>query len=109
VTVVASVVHDSDTTGGNEMRAETEQGVIGDDIEHEHIHTALTHMHDHWHVSHEHKTGQIAGVFDHRSHHHIHEHNHAAIDHAHEGRDAESELRKHNEMAHTHDHERPTG
>lgn len=94
------------------MRAEpepgVEQGVIGD-AENEHIHAALTHMHDHYHVSHHHKTGQVAGVFDHRSHHHIHEHNHAAIDHAHKDRDAENELREHNEMAHTHDHERPIG
>lgn len=37
------------------------------------------------------------------------EHEHAAIDHAHKDRDPDSELREHNEMAHVHDHERPTG
>ncbi len=89
-------------------RVETEQGVIGDGA-HEHVHAPVIHMHDHYHVSHHHKSGEIGGVFDDRSHYHIHEHDHAAIDHAHKGRDPETELREHDEMAHTHDHERPTG
>jgi hypothetical protein len=89
-------------------RLETEQGVIGD-TEHEHIHPPVQHMHDHYHVSHHHKSGEIGGVFDHRSHYHIHEHNHAAIDHAHKGRDPETELKEHDEMAHIHDHEKPIG
>src|SRR5437762_712629 len=98
---MASALHDLRRKEGMQMRTDTEQGVIGEDIEHEHVHAALTHMHDHWHVSHEHKTGPVAGVFDHRSHHHIHEHNHAAIDHAHQDRKADRELSKHDDMAHT--------
>ncbi len=47
-------------------------------------------------------------AFDHRSHYQSHEHNHPVIVHAHRTRSTGSERREHDEMAHTHDHARPT-
>jgi Cd2+/Zn2+-exporting ATPase len=69
----------------------------------------VTHTHDHYHVSHHHKSGEVFGSFEHRAHYHSHEHNHAGLDHAHEGRDEDTERREHDETAHVHDHENPTG
>jgi len=83
----------------------TVQRVVGD-AEHEHVHPAVIHTHDHYHVSHHH-TGGMLGEFEHRSHYHSHEHNHAPIDHAHEDRSEDEERQEHDGMAHTHDHGSP--
>ena len=85
----------------------TPQRVVGDE-EHEHSHAPTVHTHDHWHVSHHH-TGGMLGEFEHRSHYHQHEHNHAPLVHAHGDRSESDERADHETMAHTHDHESPTG
>lgn len=83
-----------------------DQHVEGDE-QNEHMHPAITHTHDHYHVSHHHKSGELLGVFEHRSHYHSHEHNHARLVHAHSGHDVNDERNEHDEMAHTHDHTHP--
>jgi hypothetical protein len=85
-----------------------EQEVVGDE-RNAHGHPAVTHTHDHYHVSHQHKSGEMLGSFEHKATYHSHEHNHNAILHAHSGRDPETETHEHAQMAHTHDHEHPTG
>ncbi len=89
------------------MDVRTKQEVVGDKA-HEHRHPAEIHMHDHWHVTHEH-TGGPLGEFAHRSHYHSHEHNHSLLIHAHKDRYEADERRKHDSVAHVHDHADPTG
>ena len=89
-------------------QAHGDQHVVGD-TEHAHEHPAITHTHDHYHVSHHHKSGKVLGSFEHKATYHSHEHNHHGILHAHSGRDPETERDEHEQMAHIHDHEHPTG
>ena len=89
------------------MQSQTSQRVVGDE-KNEHHHPAVTHTHDHYPVSHHHKSGEVLGSFEHRARYHSHEHNHTALDHAHQGQDEKSERREHDEMAHVHDHADPT-
>src|SRR6266850_1266764 len=63
------------------VHATTRQEVVGDKAK-SHEHKGELHAHDHWHVTHHHKSGPL-GEFEHRSSYHQHEHNHAAIVHAH--------------------------
>ena len=83
------------------------QRVVGDE-ENEHVHGAVVHTHDHYHVAHHH-TGGVLGQFEHRTSYHEHEHNHAPLAHAHEDRSEEAERQDHDATAHMHDHEAPTG
>jgi len=83
------------------------QDVVGDKAKvHEHV--AEVHAHDHWHVTHHHKSGPM-GEFEHRSSYHQHEHNHAALVHAHDDRSEDEERSEHDSQAHMHDHNAPTG
>lgn len=79
----------------------------GHDEEYElHIHPAVVHSHDHYHVTHHHREGMLLGEWDHRTSWHTHEHNHSPLNHSHEyGR--EDEERDHEHEAHIHDHESP--
>src|SRR4051794_16026709 len=72
----------------------------------EHTHSAVSHTHDHYHVSHHHKDGML-NEWDHRTSWHTHEHNHAALTHSHDYDQAEEEER-HGKEAHVHDHEAPS-
>ena len=81
---------------------------VVNDVDSEHSHPAVVHAHDHYHVSHHH-TGGIMGEFTHRTSSHQHEHNHGPLVHAHKSRNEEDEALDHEETAHTHDHDAPTG
>jgi len=89
------------------MEQVVKQQVVGD-IEHEHTHPPIVHIHDHYHVSHHH-TGGMLGEFEHRAHYHQHEHNHAPLVHAHKDLSEDEERRDHDGTAHVHDHASPTG
>lgn len=85
----------------------TYQRTDGAGREPEHVHNAVVHTHDHYHVSHHHRSGVGAtvGDFEHRSFWHTHEHNHNALLHSHDySRDEEGE---HAKEAHIHDHADP--
>lgn len=69
-----------------------------------HMHEAVVHAHDHYHVSHYH--GGLVGEFKHRAFWHTHEHNHLAIEHGHDY-DLADEEREHGKEAHIHDHAAP--
>jgi len=68
----------------------------------EHTHPAVTHAHDHWHISHHVDGGEVS----HRTFWHSHEHNHSEITHSHDYRRAD-EARDHDKEAHIHDHAAP--
>jgi hypothetical protein len=87
--------------------AAAKQRVVGD-LEHEHTHDSVVHGHDHYHVSHHHRSHEIGEAFEHRSTYHSHEHNHSEMVHGHKDREPDTERREHDEMAHTHDHARPS-
>jgi len=70
----------------------------------EHTHPAVTHEHDHWHISH-HVTDD--GQVEHRVSWHTHPHNHAELTHSHDYAQ-EGEERDHAKEAHIHDHTAPT-
>jgi hypothetical protein len=55
-----------------------EQRTEGEGREPEHTHPAVTHSHDHWHVSHH---VNEAGEVEHRVYWHTHSHNHAGLTH----------------------------
>jgi hypothetical protein len=83
------------------------QTTVGEEArEQEHSHEPLTHVHDHYHVTHHH-TGGPLGEFEHRSRYHSHDHNHAPMIHAHDQEPADEE-REHDSEAHIHDHSAPT-
>src|SRR5437870_612930 len=67
----------SATRSTSTMAVDVKQQVVGD-TGHEHHHGAVTHTHDHYHVSHQHVSG-TADQFEHRAHYHTHEHNHPEI------------------------------
>ena len=74
----------------------------------EHVHDAVTHEHDHYHITHHKREGmyEVLGEWEHLTSSHGHLHNHPAIAHAHgPHEDAEHE---HLSEAHIHDHEHPT-
>ena len=71
-----------------------------------HTHPAVTHSHDHYHVSHHHRGGPLA-EFEHRAYWHTHEHNHAELTHSHDY-DLDEEDQQHPKEAHVHDHTAPT-
>ena len=73
-----------------------------------HHHTALEHVHEHAHVTHNRRQGAdiAVGEWDHLTAQHDHSHNHPALDHSHlPHQDAEHE---HLGEAHIHDHQHPT-
>ena len=76
--------------------------MTGPDLE-QHIHDAIVHNHEHWHVTH--NWSATAGTFEHLASRHSHEHDHAALTHAHVPHvDFDSE---HAGEAHVHDHDQP--
>ena len=89
------------------VHTSSRQEVVGDKAK-THEHAGEVHVHDHWHVTHHHKSGPM-GEFEHRSSYHQHEHNHAALVHAHDGRTVDAEKKEHDSQAHSHDHDAPTG
>lgn len=75
----------------------------------EHQHDALVHTHDHYHVSHVHRSDAEPGdEFRHRAHYHVHEHNHAPYVHGHAYPVADEGI-EHAKIAHVHDHDEPLG
>jgi hypothetical protein len=85
-----------------------EQVVVGEEAkEQEHVHEAIVHGHDHYHVSHHH-TGGPLGEFEHRARYHAHQHDHGQLVHGHK-HDPEQEEQDHGKEAHVHDHTNPTG
>lgn len=83
-----------------------QQRTEGQGTEPTHTHEPLTHVHDHYHVSHHHKSGML-GEWDHRTYWHTHDHNHSLMTHSHDyKRDDEEE--GHDKEAHIHDHAAPT-
>jgi hypothetical protein len=71
-----------------------------------HDHEALTHVHDHLHVTHNRtEPDKMVGGWEHLSSRHSHEHNHTPLTHIHRPhRNFEVE---HATEAHIHDHEHP--
>ena len=82
-----------------------QQWVHGDGKEPEHAHPAQVHSHDHYHITHHHKSG-VMGEWDHKTSWHSHEHNHAPLRHSHDG-SYEDEVADHDREAHIHDHTAP--
>jgi hypothetical protein len=56
-----------------------------------HTHPDQLHDHDHYHVTHHHRSGisEALGEFEHRASWHTHEHSHAALTHSHDFREAD--------------------
>jgi hypothetical protein len=90
--------------------ANIQQQVEGTDRENVHIHPAVVHVHDHYHVSHHHRAGVagVVGEFEHRAYWHTHSHNHLALTHGHEY-DHDDEVQEHAREGHIHDHAAPCG
>jgi hypothetical protein len=81
------------------------QHAEGQGKEPEHTHPAVTHSHDHWHISHH--VGAEERV-EHRVYWHTHAHNHNELVHSHDYARADEE-QHHAQEAHIHDHAAPTG
>ena len=60
------------------------QRVQGEGKEPTHAHPAVTHTHDHWHITHHHRDGMLVGEWEHKSSWHTHEHNHGPMTHSHD-------------------------
>lgn len=86
-----------------------EQIVEGEGREPHHTHPAVVHSHDHYHVSHHHRSGMagVVGEFEHRAYWHTHIHDHAQLTHSHDYNHADEE-EHHGREAHIHDHAAPT-
>lgn len=70
----------------------------------EHTHPAVTHEHDHWHITHHvSDNGQV----EHRVYWHTHPHNHNELTHSHDY-SVQQEEEHHAREAHIHDHAAPT-
>jgi hypothetical protein len=82
------------------------QSTEGTGKEPEHTHPAVTHSHDHYHVSHHH-TGGPGEEWEHRTYWHTHEHNHSPLTHSHDYSRGEEE-QHHAKEAHIHDHADPS-
>jgi hypothetical protein len=80
------------------------QRVEGQGAAPEHTHPAVTHSHNHWHVSHH---VEADGSVEHRTYWHTHLHNHGELTHSHDYSQADEE-RDHAKEAHIHDHTAPT-
>jgi hypothetical protein len=99
-------------TAGARRRMMTTQGTAqrteGEGRAPEHTHVAETHGHDHYHVSHHHRSGveAVAGDFEHRTYWHTHDHNHTTLTHSHDYSEAD-ENQHHAREAHVHDHAAP--
>ena len=89
--------------------AMTAQYIEGEGKAPSHVHAASVHTHDHYHVSHHHKSGLAAlgDDFEHRAYWHTHEHNHAELTHSHDYSQADED-QHHAKEAHIHDHGHPT-
>jgi hypothetical protein len=73
----------------------------------EHAHEAIVHTHDHYHVTHVHRSDAEPGQeFEHRAHYHVHEHDHAPYVHAHAYPTSDEGI-EHAKTAHIHDHAAP--
>ncbi len=83
----------------------TTQSTAGEGKQPTHVHPETVHTHDHYHVSHHHKSG-ITGEWEHRTSWHTHEHNHAALTHSHDY-SQDDEVSEHPKEAHVHDHTAP--
>ena len=85
------------------------QQTEGEGREATNTHAAVTHLPDHYHISHHHRGG-VAGVgeWEHRTYWHTHEHNHHPLTHSHDY-SQEDEAQHHGKEAHIHDHAAPTG
>lgn len=68
-----------------------------------HTHSAQTHTHDHYHVSHHHRAGPL-GEWEHRTFWHTHEHTHGDLTHSHDYTQADED-QHHGKEAHNHRHE----
>jgi hypothetical protein len=102
-------VHSDAHTEGEIRPEETHmiaQRVEGTGDTPEHAHAAVTHAHDHYHVTHHHKSGLTGEGFDHRSQWHTHDHNHNELIHSHDF-STEEEVDEHAKEAHIHDHAAP--
>ena len=80
-----------------------QQRVEGQGRAAEHTHPAVTHSHDHWHVSHH---VEADGRVEHRTYWHTHPHNHGELTHSHDY-SQDDEERHHAKEAHVHDHTAP--
>ena len=67
-------------------QSQVRQRTEGEGKEATHAHPAMTHAHDHYHVTHHHESGikGTVGEFEHRAYWHTHEHNHAEMTHSHD-------------------------
>jgi len=85
-----------------------QQYTEGQGREPEHTHPPVVHTHDHYHVSHHHRSGvgAVAGEWEHRTYWHTHEHNHAPLTHSHDYGQQDEEA-EHAKEAHIHDHLAP--
>ncbi len=70
-----------------------------------HSHRALLHNHEHFHITHHAKEGEVLAI-EHLAAIHAHMHNHIGIDHSH-GAHLDEE-REHMHEGHIHDHSDPT-
>lgn len=84
------------------------QATVGTEaLAQEHQHDAIVHTHDHYHVSHVHRSDAEPGAeFEHRAHYHVHEHDHAPYVHGHAYPVSEEGI-EHAKIAHDHDHKTP--
>ncbi len=74
-----------------------------DGTEPEHTHPEISHVHDHYHVSHVH-AGEKTPDWEHQSDWHTHTHEHGPITHSHE-LDRVGEEQHHGSRAHNHRHQ----
>jgi hypothetical protein len=90
------------------------QRTEGEGKEATHMHGAVTHVHDHYHITHHHRGGDVSpGAADgreeweHRTSWHTHAHSHHSLTHSHDY-SQDDEAQRHGKEAHTHDHAAPT-
>jgi hypothetical protein len=88
---------------------EVEQKVEGTGHEPAHSHPKVVHSHDHYHISHHHRSGveSALGEWEHRSSWHTHEHNHSVLIHGHDYKHGDEDAH-HGSEAHIHSHDSPT-
>jgi hypothetical protein len=85
-----------------------EQRTEGQGNEPAHTHPATMHAHDHYHVTHHHRSGLAGAVgeWEHQTYWHTHDHNHSELTHSHDYR-ATDEEKEHAKEGHIHDHASP--
>lgn len=94
------------STGSPAMEGTAPQSVQGQGKTPAHTHPAVTHTHDHWHITHHHRDNVPIGEWEHQASWHTHEHNHGPLTHSHDY-SREEEEQHHASEAHIHDHDHP--